>query len=272
MQPKVQLKASVIPRSIMRATVLGDVMLNHGLPENVIKTVQQGFATGDVTGIAIYELDHASSVREQAMLTFAQMSRDDEVRIDVSNGRSMIEAVSRRFAHAVAASVQLIKRQGLGVDYTVFFRDDATMARHGYSPKTVGTSNRNLRRLFSVSPRSRPWHYVYTLLGVLVTGVVMGIKLLFRRTLAPLGVRRTNGVPQTHLRASLIATPPPSPAQRAEFRDVVARFAAYAEHEPDVTWAKYIDVLRVSLEIVEGDLDVAAKQLTTERARSRHLK
>ncbi len=93
MPPVVNLKTTTIPRTVMRATILGDLMANFGLPSDVIRLAQQGYASGDIVGITIYGLDYAGHAQDEAKLWFKQLVTDDQVSVDVSGGRSMIEAL-----------------------------------------------------------------------------------------------------------------------------------------------------------------------------------
>jgi hypothetical protein len=164
MAPVVNLKTTVIPRSLMRATVLGDLMKNFGANDSTIRTAQEGFANGHICGLQILGRDHANYVRDEAYLDFDVLATDDNVQIDVSGGRSMIEAVSVKFAHGVAYSVDVMRRKGLVVTFSYQFRHhvwsdpalfQATLARYGlvmtdksrdYEPGTA------MRTLFTVNP------------------------------------------------------------------------------------------------------------------------
>ncbi|MGE3992865.1 hypothetical protein [Pseudorhodoplanes sp.] len=160
MAPVVNLKATVIPRSIVRATVLGDLMANFGLPPDVIRIAQEGFATGDITGITIFGIDFAGHSQDEVQLIFSELARDDQMSVDVSGGRSMIEALSLKFAHAVAYSVATMKRKGLRIDYIYHFPAGRThtMSRYGLIPRspTLYAPGYAPRQLFSVQPGRDP--------------------------------------------------------------------------------------------------------------------
>jgi hypothetical protein len=164
MAPVVNLKTTVIPRSLMRATVLGDVMKNFGANDSIIRTAQEGFANGHICGLRVKGRDHTKYVRDEAYLDFDELATDDNVQVDVSGGRSMIEAVSIKFAHSVAYSVDLMRRKGLAIDFSYQFRPhvwsdpalfQSTLARYGLKPidsnaeYEPGTA---MRTLFTVQP------------------------------------------------------------------------------------------------------------------------
>jgi hypothetical protein len=163
MPPVVTLKTTVIPRSIMRATVLGDLMANFGATPDIIRTTQQGYADGLMTGVIVKGRDNSNYVREEVYLDFASIDADDKVSVDVSDGRSMIEAVSIKLARAVSYSVDMMKRRGLRIEFAYRMSPrvnadpelfQSTLSRFGlfvsgsndYEPGTA------MRQLFSVSP------------------------------------------------------------------------------------------------------------------------
>lgn len=163
MPPVVNLKTTVIPRSVMRATILADLMANFDAPPDVIRTAQQGYAEGLISGLIVKGRDHTNYVREEAHLDFTSLDSDDQVSVDVSDGRSMIEAVSIKFAHAVSYSVEAMRRRGLRIEFAYRMTGRAcadpalfqrTLNRFGlhvlgdsdYEPGTT------MRQLFSVTP------------------------------------------------------------------------------------------------------------------------
>ncbi len=158
MAPVVKLRPTVIPTSIMRCTVLGDFMTNFGLPPDVVRLAQQGFAAGDITGITINGLGYDNYIRDQATLMFADLTTDHDVSVDVSEGRSMIEAVSVKFAHAVAYSIATMKRNGLQLAYHYHFAygraDPANVGRYGlsYGHQSSFAPGTAPRQLFSINP------------------------------------------------------------------------------------------------------------------------
>ncbi len=112
-----KLKATVIPTSLMRATCLGDFLKNFGASDETIRIAQQGYAEGRIAGLTIKGISHDGHIEDEATLLFDQLVTDPQISVDVSSGRSMIEAVSSRFGHAVAYSVATMKRKGLRLQY-----------------------------------------------------------------------------------------------------------------------------------------------------------
>lgn len=118
---RTNLKATVIPRSLMRATVLGDLLKNFGVPDDAIRICQQGFAEGLIVGVTIKGIAHDGRPEDQATLIFDQLVDDDKMSFDLSGGRSMIEALSVKLAHAVSYSVATMRRKGLRLRFTYHF-------------------------------------------------------------------------------------------------------------------------------------------------------
>lgn len=133
-----RLTPTVIPRSLVRATVLGDVIANFGLPPDVAELAQRGFLAGDIDGISIHGIDSHGYVRDTARLSFDDLTRDDDIEVDTRGGRSMIEALSVRLAHTVSYSIATMRRKGLTLAWVYHLRpgrqDAQVMARYGLRP------------------------------------------------------------------------------------------------------------------------------------------
>lgn len=161
---RTNLKATVIPTSLMRATILGNFMKNFDFPDDTIAICQQGYADGLIAGVTIKGLAYDGHIEDEATLLFDELVHDVEVSVDISSGRSMIEAASVKLAHAVSYSIATMKRKGLSLSFSIHFTPrvnaDAALAeqvcarfnlvysrinptyRPGYGP----------RRLFEVRP------------------------------------------------------------------------------------------------------------------------
>ncbi|MCH9808482.1 MAG: hypothetical protein K0U74_12175 [Alphaproteobacteria bacterium] len=163
-KPRPNLKATVIPKSLMRITCLGDFMKNVGASDEAIRIAQEGCADGTVAGLTIAGIDHEGYISDEATLLFEELLEDTKVSVDVSDGRSMIEAVSNRFGHAVAYSVATMKRKGLSLLYRWHFTPrvnanqelfEATCTRFNLVPGTSGPTHRPghaPRQLFEIRP------------------------------------------------------------------------------------------------------------------------
>lgn len=160
MTVSVKLKATVVPRSVVRATILGDVMANFGLPPDVIELAQRGYASGDISGISICGIDHRGYIADQANLMFDQLTNNDGLSVDTSSGRSMIEAVSVKFAYAVEYSVNTMRRKGLSIQYRYHFYAGRNheMGRYNLVPSNGSEyePGHSLRQIFSVQPGMDP--------------------------------------------------------------------------------------------------------------------
>ena len=114
--PVTTLKPTVIPLTIMRCTMIGDLMTNFGFTEQQARIAQEGYAAGLLSGITIEGLNAAGHIEDEASMWFQALAQEINVSVDVSGGRSMIEAVSRKLAHGVSYSVALMRRKGLRIN------------------------------------------------------------------------------------------------------------------------------------------------------------
>lgn len=157
MKPMPKLVPSVFPRAVVRATILGDVMKNYGLPDNVIHIAQTGLMAGDFTGITFTGYAPSGAFRERSTLSFDTLTENDNMTMNVTDGRSMVEALSRKLAHAVAASVGLMLQQRLRIHYTFLIAQHVnafeTCRKYGLEPATSQSQDvPQGRLLFEVRP------------------------------------------------------------------------------------------------------------------------
>jgi hypothetical protein len=156
MKPIPQLVPSVFPRAVVRATILGDVMKNYGIPDEIIHIAQTGLMAGDFTGMTFTGFSPSGALRERASLSFDSLKENDNMTMNVSDGLSMVEALSRKFAHAVAASINLMRQQRLRIHYTFHFAEHVYVAeacqKYGLPHETAEEDTPAMRMLFRVSP------------------------------------------------------------------------------------------------------------------------
>ncbi len=157
MKPVPKLVPSVFPRAVVRATVLGDVMKNYGIPDDVIHVAQTGLMANDFTGMTFTGFAPSGAPRERATLSFDDLKDNDNMTMDVRDGRSMVEALSRKLAHAVAASIHLMRQQRLRIQYTFHCPEHASVAeicqKYGLTqeaPQEDDTTE--MRLVFRVTP------------------------------------------------------------------------------------------------------------------------
>ena len=160
MKPIPKLVPSVFPRAVVRATVLGDVMKNYGIPDEIIHIAQTGLMAGDFTGMTFTGFSPSGALRERSTLSFDTLKENDNMTMDVRDGRSMVETLSRKFAHAVAASVHLMRQQRLSVRYTFHFAEFVNAAeacqKYGLTYEASPGEATGMRLLFRVSPGRDP--------------------------------------------------------------------------------------------------------------------
>lgn len=156
MKPVPKLVPSIFPRAVVRASILGDAMKNYGLPDDIIDLAQTGLMAGDFTGITFNGYAPSGVLRERSTLSFAALTQNDNMTMDVKDGRSMVEALSRKLAHAVAASVGLMIQQRLAIHYTFLISDQVsvpeTCRKYGLVMATSTGEQQPMRLLFSVTP------------------------------------------------------------------------------------------------------------------------
>lgn len=172
MNPTPKLVPSLLPRAVVRATILGDVMKNYGIPDDVIHIAQTGLMAGDFSGMTFTGFSPTGILRERATLSFDTLKENDTMAMNTVDGRSMAETLSRKFAQAVAASIHLMRQQRLGIHYTFLFAPyvDAGSAcqKYGltYEPQQANLPADTMRPLFSVSPgRDRGITFVHHTAG-----------------------------------------------------------------------------------------------------------
>lgn len=156
MKPALKLVPSVFPRAVVRASILGDVMKNYGLPDDVIHIAQTGLMAGDLTGVTFTGFAPSGTMRERSSLSFEVLNENDNMSMNVADGRSMVEALSRKLAYAVAASVTLMRQQRLRIQYTFHIANHANAAetcrKYGLTPEGPAGDGVGMRLLFQVSP------------------------------------------------------------------------------------------------------------------------
>lgn len=119
MAPKVNLKATVLPLQTVRATMVGDLLANHGFSQEQIDIAQRGYLAGWLDRVIIAGIDYAGYAQDVITLWFDKIEGEPKVSVDVTGGRSMLEAVSVPLAGAVDYGVKALKRKGLRP--TLFF-------------------------------------------------------------------------------------------------------------------------------------------------------
>lgn len=156
MKPVPKLAPGILPRIVVRATILGDVMKNYGIPDHVIHVAQTGLMAGDFTGMTFNGYAPSGALRERATLSFEDLKENDNMSMDVRDSRSMVEALSRKLAHAVAASVHLMQQQRLSIHYTfhcsAFVNVAETCQKYGLTQEAPQDDATDMRLLFRVRP------------------------------------------------------------------------------------------------------------------------
>ena len=154
------IKARPIPRLLVRAQVAGEVVAACGGSDRSVETAQKGVALHLLKTISIYALNRDGQVVEKIELTF-DTERDGEIMLDLSDGRSAVEALDPALARAVAYQAERIK--SLGLIPQVQFRyhdhvsDDAEREKE---------ADRLLGLVDATTPPTRPGHHSREVLRV----------------------------------------------------------------------------------------------------------
>ncbi|MCB1428737.1 MAG: hypothetical protein KDJ66_06375 [Nitratireductor sp.] len=157
-KPETSLKATVVTQLNARATILGDTLNAYGMHERQIRIAQEGFAEGQICGVTIYGLNARGQVEDEAALWFDAIKRETSLSLDLSNGRSLTEAVSRQLARHIVFSAETMKRKNLNIQFAYWFpgniNHEAARARYGLvaSSGYSYAPGHARRRLFQVTP------------------------------------------------------------------------------------------------------------------------
>lgn len=163
MKAVAKLVPGTIPLPVVRATVLGEVMKNYGLPNSIIEIAQNGLTAGDFSGIIFRGHSPSGALREQSHLSFDVLKPNEKVSLKLVEGQSMTEALSKKLAHAIAASIGLMQKQRLKIHYTFCVADGRPLStiiqKYGLDPPSDNFGDAPvppLRKLFEVSPGRVP--------------------------------------------------------------------------------------------------------------------
>lgn len=131
-------------------------MKNYGIPDEIIHIAQTGLMAGDFTGMTFTGFSPSGALRERASLSFDILKDNDNMTMNVSDGRSMAEALSRKLAHAVAASIHLMRQQRLRIQYTFHCSEHASVAeicqKYGLTQEAPQKDATEMRLAFRVTP------------------------------------------------------------------------------------------------------------------------
>lgn len=126
--PKVKLHVQAIPKTLVRVGCAGDFLKNVALgtmSDQEIRDIQQGVAEGLIQTIWVTGLDSFGIPRERFWLKFDPLSDDVKVMLDLSDGKSTLEAVDVGLAGGVQTAVQVLRRKNLRPDVTFDYTADA---------------------------------------------------------------------------------------------------------------------------------------------------
>lgn len=114
MTMKVAIKMHPVPRSVLRAAVVGEYLATMGLSDSIsIRGVQQAVNEGLVTGIIVVGFTSTGIPKDRNTLAIKKLEQDDKVMLDLSDGKSHIEALDVTLAGAISWACDRAKRLNL---------------------------------------------------------------------------------------------------------------------------------------------------------------
>lgn len=114
--PKVKLHVQAIPKTLVRVGCAGDFLKNATLgtlPDQMIRNAQQGVAEGIIQTLWVTGVDANGIPRDRFWLKFDPLDVDVKVMLDLSDGKSTLEAVDVSLAGGVQTAVQVLTRKRL---------------------------------------------------------------------------------------------------------------------------------------------------------------
>jgi len=117
--PKVTPRLAPTPMQIpvVRTYMVGDFMRAFGFPEEVIRTIQDGVASGYIQAVVVKGKDYRGEVTAATTFSLSELTNPGTVMVDTSSATSVTEQMSRRFAQSILFCVDQMKRRGLAVKY-----------------------------------------------------------------------------------------------------------------------------------------------------------
>lgn len=126
MIPKVLLKLIPVPKSVVRSAIAGEFVTNFGLTDTTLmKNIQQAVAEGLVKAIAVVGYNNRDEPKHIFRLDYKKLEEDTKLKLDISHGKSYLEALDTVLAGAVAHGVAAMRRQSLRPEFFIDWSDEA---------------------------------------------------------------------------------------------------------------------------------------------------
>lgn len=126
MIPKVLLKLIPVPKSVVRSAIAGEFVTNFGLTDTVLmKNIQQAVVEGLVKAIAVVGYNNRNEPKHIFRLDYKKLEEDTKLKLDISQGKSYLEALDTVLAGAVAHGVAAMRRQSLRPEFFIDWSDEA---------------------------------------------------------------------------------------------------------------------------------------------------
>lgn len=149
--PKVALKLTPVPKTVLYAGLAGEFFANTGLRDTAqIRAVQQAVSEGLVSAV-IVAAKHFDGRVEKFTLRMNSFSATDTVSLQLESGKSYLETLDVGLAAGVQYIADLIRRRGLTPNYYVDWS-----ARAKATPGIVAEATRRLNLKIDTMPEPPP--------------------------------------------------------------------------------------------------------------------
>jgi len=124
--PKVILKLIPVPKSVVRSAIAGEFVTSFGLTDTkIMANIQQAVSEGLVKEVAVVGHNNGNEPKHIFRLNFKKLEEDTKLKLDISQGKSYLEALDTVLAGAVAHGVAAMRRQSLRPQFFIDWSDEA---------------------------------------------------------------------------------------------------------------------------------------------------
>lgn len=145
---KLLAKLIPVPKSTLRSAIAGEFMTNFGLDDrDQIKNIQQAVKEGLIREVVVIGRNSRHEPKEVFRLNFKKLEQDTQLKLDLNDGKSYLEALDTALAGAVANGVALMRRRGYTPEFRIDWSDEANR-----DPKRLAEATRRLKLAAAAAP------------------------------------------------------------------------------------------------------------------------
>ncbi|MCC0007724.1 MAG: hypothetical protein H6876_06320 [Hyphomicrobiaceae bacterium] len=149
--PKVSLKLTPVPKTVLYAGLAGEMLANTGMKDNdQVRAVQQAVSEGLIEEV-IVAAKHADGRVEKFTLKMKPFTSTDTVSLQLEAGKSYLETLDVGIAAGVQYAADLIKRRGLTPTFYVKWA-----ARARAAPAVIADAIKRLNLTVETEPPPDP--------------------------------------------------------------------------------------------------------------------